>query len=212
MNCLCGVLLCFAISAISSVGGTVQQLPALPNRAVAQALQVDAAGNIYVARSLPPKVPRSTADNTDAFVAKLSADGSKFFCFIVLAGSGADAASALAGAEPSCNGQDGPQALAKALNADGSVNSAGNPAAAGSTVTIFLNGVASGAALTGLANDSPVTFQAGSRLGSSVGALPVSFQIPQSYSNGVTLSQLQAGGVGVRETFVAICVTPTPSN
>src|ERR1700691_2055568 len=90
------LLLCFAIAAISSFGGTVQQLPALPQAAVAQALQTDSAGNIYIAGSLPPATPHPSADTSDAFVAKLSPDGSTVLYFTVLGGSGADAATALA--------------------------------------------------------------------------------------------------------------------
>jgi uncharacterized protein (TIGR03437 family) len=90
------LLLSFAFGAIPSFGGTVQQLPALPNGATAQALQVDAAGNIYVAGVVPPKNPKSSADTTDAFVAKLSSDGSKVLYFTVLGGSNEDGATALA--------------------------------------------------------------------------------------------------------------------
>jgi len=96
MNFLRGFLLLFAIGTMPLLCGTVQQLPALPNGAVAQALQVDAAGDIYVAGSLPPKSPKFSADTSDAFVAKLSPGGSKVLYFTVLGGSGADAATALA--------------------------------------------------------------------------------------------------------------------
>lgn len=96
MSFLRSLQLCPAIATISSFAGTVQRLPALPNGAVAQSLQVDAAGSIYTAGSLPPASPKSTADKTDAFVAKLSPDGSKVLYFTVLGGSGADAAAALA--------------------------------------------------------------------------------------------------------------------
>jgi uncharacterized protein (TIGR03437 family) len=82
--------------AIPLVCGTVQQLPALPHGATAQALQVDAAGTIYVAGSLTPESPKSTGDTSDAFVAKLSPDGSQVLYFTVLGGSGADAAMVLA--------------------------------------------------------------------------------------------------------------------
>ena len=94
MNFFCGFLVSFIIGVIPSFGGTVQQLPALPNGAVAQALQVDSVGNIYVAGSLTPKSPKSSADTSDAFVAKLSPGGSKTLYFTVLGGSGADAANA----------------------------------------------------------------------------------------------------------------------
>ncbi len=93
MNFFRGFLLLLAIDAFA---GTVQRLPALPNGATAQALEIDAAGNIYVAGSLTPHTPHSTADTGDAFVAKLSADGSEVFYFTVMGGSGADAATALA--------------------------------------------------------------------------------------------------------------------
>jgi uncharacterized protein (TIGR03437 family) len=96
MNIFRGLFLSIPIAAISMFGGTAQQLPALPYGAVAQALQVDAAGNIYVAGSLQPGIPKSAADKTDAFVAKLSADGSKVLYFTELTGSGADTATALA--------------------------------------------------------------------------------------------------------------------
>ncbi len=113
---------------------------------------------------------------------------------------------ALAGTASPCFGPDGSAPAAVALNADGSLNSVSNPAAAGSTVTIFLNGVSSGAAVTGLANDTAVTFSAGNPNG---GALPVSFQVPpvnaQAPTPGVTLTKLQAGGAAVRENIVAIC-------
>ena len=118
-------------------------------------------------------------------------------------------AEALAGAEPSCTGSDGPQPLAVALNADGSVNSAANPAAAGSVVTFFLNGVDVSrwvsTTVTGMANDNPVKFAAA---GFNEGVMAVSFPVPPSGTNGVSLSQLQAGGMAVRETFVAVCVRP----
>lgn len=90
------LLHCFAIATVSSFAGTIQPLPALPQAAVAQTLQTDGAGNIYVAGSLPPATPHLSADTSDAFVAKLSPDGSTVLYFTVLGGSGADAAAALA--------------------------------------------------------------------------------------------------------------------
>jgi uncharacterized protein (TIGR03437 family) len=121
-------------------------------------------------------------------------------------------AEALAGAQPSCSGSDGVAPTAVALNADGSLNSASNPAAAGSIITIFLNGVAPGTALTGLANDNPVTFTSSAVAHSNGGVVPVSFRVPPSYTNGVSLTKLKAGGATVRERFVAVCVIATPSN
>jgi uncharacterized protein (TIGR03437 family) len=74
-------------------GGNVQLLSQLPNAAVSKAIQLDAAGNIFVAGSFAPV---SFTDTSDAFVAKLSADGSKLVYFTVLHGSFADDAAAIA--------------------------------------------------------------------------------------------------------------------
>jgi uncharacterized protein (TIGR03437 family) len=74
-------------------GGNVQLLSQLPNAAVSKAIQLDAAGNIYVAGSFAPV---SFTDTSDAFVAKLSADGSKLIYFTALHGSFADDATAIA--------------------------------------------------------------------------------------------------------------------
>jgi len=100
--------------------------------------------------------------------------------------------------------------LALAVNADGSVNSASNPAAMGSMVTIFLNGVAEGAAITAVANQgeadqTAITFTAGTR---ETGVLPVSFRVPASLTPGLALSEIEAGGVAAREGVVMVCVTP----
>jgi uncharacterized protein (TIGR03437 family) len=120
---------------------------------------------------------------------------------------------ALAGTLSPCYGPDGTAPAAVALNADDSLNSASNPAAVGSKVTIFLNGVASGAVVSGLANDSVVPFTAASA--SNEGALAVTFQIPpidaQAPTPGVTLTALQAGGTLARESVVAVCVTAASS-
>jgi hypothetical protein len=64
----------------------------LPNAPVTTAMQLDAAGNIYVAGSFVP----ASKNSISAFVAKLSADGSKLLYFTALAGSQNDAANALA--------------------------------------------------------------------------------------------------------------------
>src|SRR5438105_15912984 len=55
-------------------------------------MQLDASGNIYVAGSFIP----ASKNFTSAFVAKLSADGSKLLYFTALAGSQNDRANALA--------------------------------------------------------------------------------------------------------------------
>jgi hypothetical protein len=90
------ILLGLLLAASPASAGKFGLLPALPGGALAKAVQLDAAGNIFAAGSLAPRNPRSAADATDAFVAKLAPDGSSVVYFTVLAGSGADAASALA--------------------------------------------------------------------------------------------------------------------
>jgi uncharacterized protein (TIGR03437 family) len=62
----------------------------LPNGAVSTTIQMDSAGNIYVAGYTMP------ASAQDAFVAKLSPDGSKVIYFTTLAGSQQDQATGLA--------------------------------------------------------------------------------------------------------------------
>jgi uncharacterized protein (TIGR03437 family) len=92
---LCVLILLIFFSA-SQMFGSVQTLPALPIGTTGAAIQVDASGNIYVAGGFTPQSPRSTADTSDAFVAKLSADGSQVIWFTTLGGSSTDSAMALA--------------------------------------------------------------------------------------------------------------------
>ncbi len=83
---------------------------------------------------------------------------------------------------------------------------------AGSSVAIFLNGVA--AAITGVANDSAVPFTTAS--GWNGGGLPLTFQVPPiggiAPTPGVTLTALQAAGLFMRESRVAVCVKPSVSS
>jgi uncharacterized protein (TIGR03437 family) len=88
-----GLVLFLSLAALPMFGGNVQLLSPLPHGAVSYAIQLDAAGNIYVAGSF---APATLPETTDAFVAKLSADGSKLVYFTVLAGSFDDGAAALA--------------------------------------------------------------------------------------------------------------------
>jgi len=90
------ILVSLVLAAGSASAGTFALLPALAGGAVAQAVQLDAAGNIYLAGSLAPQSPKSAADSSDAFVAKLLPDGSSVVYFTILGGSGADSAVALA--------------------------------------------------------------------------------------------------------------------
>ena len=77
-----GLPLLFFLSAIQ-LFGAVQPLPALPNATVANSVQVDAAGNIYVAGWFYPHPPAFPAH---AFVGKLSPDGSQVIWWTVLSG------------------------------------------------------------------------------------------------------------------------------
>jgi len=106
-------------------GGGVQLLTLLPNAAVSRAIQLDSAGNIYVAGSLTPQNPQSSQDTSDAFVGKVSADGSKLLYFTIVSGSGADAAAALA------LGSDG------SAYVTGSTGSSDFPVTAGALQTTF---------------------------------------------------------------------------
>jgi uncharacterized protein (TIGR03437 family) len=90
-----GLALFLSLTAVSTLRGSVQLLPALPNAATSTAIQLDAAGNIYLAGSFTP-ASKAVLSMTDAFVAKLSADGSTVLYFTVLAGSSTGAATALA--------------------------------------------------------------------------------------------------------------------
>src|SRR5437879_963839 len=74
-------------------GSSAQLLPLLPKGAVTTAIQLDQAGSIYVAGY---STPASSQASQDAFVAKLSPDGSKLIYFTSLAGSQQDASTGLA--------------------------------------------------------------------------------------------------------------------
>ena len=79
--------------ALPIFGANVQLLTLLPNGATTNAIQLDGAGNIYVAGTYPPA---NIVDTSDAFVAKVSADGSQVLYFTALSGLTTDIASALA--------------------------------------------------------------------------------------------------------------------
>src|ERR1017187_1516740 len=118
-------LLFVSLAALPMFGGNVQLLSSLPGGAVSNAIQLDAAGNIYVAGSF---APASLPETTDAFVAKLSADGSKLIYFTVMAGSFADGAAALA------LGSDG------SAYVTGHTNSFDFPVTAGALQTTYFGG------------------------------------------------------------------------
>lgn len=88
-------MLFVSLTAVSTLWGNVQLLSTLPNGATSRAMQLDAAGNIYVAGFFIP-ASKAVLSMTSAFVAKLSPDGSQILYFTGMGGSSADAASALA--------------------------------------------------------------------------------------------------------------------
>jgi uncharacterized protein (TIGR03437 family) len=84
------LILCLAPPLFAS---NVQLLASLPNGAVSTAIQLDRAGNIYVAGYTVSAISQSPQD---AFVAKLSPDGSKLIYLTFLSGSQQDSATAMA--------------------------------------------------------------------------------------------------------------------
>jgi uncharacterized protein (TIGR03437 family) len=81
-----GLLLLLLVSANQAIGGSVQTLPSLPNGVNANAVRVDASGNIYVAGWFVAN-PLEPGSPTQAFVGKLSPDGSQIIWWNVLDGS-----------------------------------------------------------------------------------------------------------------------------
>ncbi len=92
------------------------------------------------------------------------------------------------------------------LNADGSVNTCLNPAAQGSTVTMFLNGLGATSAPVVSANDG-MTVASVSMLGGPIsGIWQVNIQVPGSAGAGGNQISVTAGGVAVRDTNLIIWV------
>jgi hypothetical protein len=85
----------FSAASIPTFAGNVKLLSSLPSGAVSRAMQIDAAGNIYLAGSFTPPNPKDSQDTSDIFVAKVSADGSKVLYFTTLGGSFAEAGAAI---------------------------------------------------------------------------------------------------------------------
>lgn len=83
------------LSAVPVFGSDVQLLFSLPSGAVPKSIQLDAAGNIYAYGFVQPQTPKSRNGTRDAFVAKLSPDGSQVVYFTVLSGSLDDSANGL---------------------------------------------------------------------------------------------------------------------
>jgi hypothetical protein len=100
MRRLAGLFAAAGLALSTALGGNVQLLSSLPDGAFSEAVQLDASGNIYVAGFLMgyliPQTPKSIGGASDAFVAKLSPDGSQLLYLTVFGGSGVDASFALA--------------------------------------------------------------------------------------------------------------------
>src|ERR1035441_4507873 len=77
-----GLTLFVSLAAVSMLRGSDHLLPPLPNAATPAAMQLDAAGNIYLAGTFVP----ANKNFYSAFVAKVSADGSQVLYFTALAG------------------------------------------------------------------------------------------------------------------------------
>jgi glucose/arabinose dehydrogenase len=126
-----GIILLMLVSA-SQMFGDVQNLPALPAETSANAIQVDAAGNIYVAGRYPQN-PNAPAN---VFAAKLSPDGSQVIWQTTFGRLADDRATALAlgpdgsvyltGNTASSDFPTTPVPAGIAVNVDGSVILAGS--------------------------------------------------------------------------------------
>jgi uncharacterized protein (TIGR03437 family) len=86
-----GIAVLVALTAASMSGANVQLLATLPNAAVPAAMQLDSAGNIYVAGTFVP----TGKNGTSAFVAKLAPGGSPILYFTAVGGSFNDTATVL---------------------------------------------------------------------------------------------------------------------
>ncbi len=84
------------LSGLDRARAGVQPLAALPSGLTATQVQLDAAGNIYVAGSVVPQNQKSAQDLTDAFAAKLSPYGSQVIYWTVFGSSWPDVANSIA--------------------------------------------------------------------------------------------------------------------
>jgi uncharacterized protein (TIGR03437 family) len=84
----------FALLMIPAFAGQVNLFPRQPDGTIIHAVRIDSAGNIYIAGSVTPSSAKA-GNLTDAFVAKLSADGSQIYK-TALAGSADDIATTIA--------------------------------------------------------------------------------------------------------------------
>jgi len=73
----------------------VQLLASLPSAAISRAMQLDSAGNIYLAGTVTIPNPQPPQNTTDVFIAKVSADGSKVLYYTSFGGSFAESPAGL---------------------------------------------------------------------------------------------------------------------
>src|ERR1035438_8532583 len=83
------------VGSILACAGRVGPIVVLPGQPTIQAAQQDAAGNWYLAGSVPPATPKGTFDTSDVFVAKVSSSGTILF-FTTFGSSGIDGVIAIA--------------------------------------------------------------------------------------------------------------------
>jgi uncharacterized protein (TIGR03437 family) len=88
-----GLALLSIFSALPIFGANVQLFTLLPSAAQTFVIQLDSTGNIYVAGTYQPA---SASDSGNAFVAKLSPDGSQVIYFTTIGGESSDGVTALA--------------------------------------------------------------------------------------------------------------------
>jgi uncharacterized protein (TIGR03437 family) len=92
-----------------------------------------------------------------------------------------------------------------AFNSDGSVNTCLNPASAGSTVTLFLNGL--GVTSPPVVTANGVTVVSVSAVPNAIsGVWQVSIQMPANTGAGGNQISLTAGGVPVRDASLIVWV------
>jgi uncharacterized protein (TIGR03437 family) len=85
-----GLLFIFLLVPTCGVSARLQNIVSLPAGTIVTALKFDPAGNIYLGGYVKPASPKSTFDISDAFIAKLSSDGSQTLFRTVLAGASGD--------------------------------------------------------------------------------------------------------------------------
>src|SRR6266436_5171865 len=84
------LLFIFLLAPACGVAARLQAILPLPAGTIVTVLKFDPAGNIYLGGYVKPASPKSTSDSSDAFIAKLSSDGSQTLFRTVLGGASGD--------------------------------------------------------------------------------------------------------------------------